>query len=937
MNDGADETAFRALAEEQRRLRALLDQLDARVAALRPVAPLIAKAPELPPPLPLPIPPPVRPAPVAPPLPSPTVAAAPFVPPPIPPPPVPTTSLEERIGGTWLVRIGIVALLTGLALGVGWLIQNVVPRFGVLGKVGGLYLVAGALTGAGFWLERRAAKANPGLRNYARVLLGGGLAAGYFVTYAAGFLPGLKVIPNAWVAGTLLLAWAAFMAWTADRRDSQTLATFSLLLAYFTTAINPAAAFTLGSNALLTVAAIVLAQRHRWPVFSFAALAATYGAYAFWRLSGEVRSPVDPAHFWLETGFLGIYWALFTVAAFAVPAATLPPRRRAAFLASNHGALFGLVAAWVQAVYPGEFWRWALGFGLTLIALGEARRLGLEAASAGVSRVLGIVLATLGMAGYFGEGWSLALALAAESVVLVLAAEPPAVAGKTARDWVNRAQLGLAGVAALGAAVGAGWEMDVGWVRLERVQPLDWGVIAQGLAVAGAGCFNAAWCRRCGRAGPAFFSGLALAVGFLLLRRQTAPGHLAPPLAVAAVVVTVGLAPALRVGAVAGYGLVYLLLAVAGFVSHSLWTLPVPPWWETAAVAGSAVALCHWWQRSGAFPWATSTRYGAQAFTALAAALALDAGLRPAVTTGTWMALGSGLALAAAGYALATRSLALGLAGQTFLFTAAMGLLERTKGHPPVEERWPALAPALAAFAVVAAIRRFVPADFFQRHRAAREAAAAYEWLGVTFFAVWASRFAPAELRFMLLAVAGAGIMAASLRFAERRWAWQGAALAVVGGLVFLEQSFGGFAARLEWWNVPGLLALAAAGQFCRRGLPQAVPPGLAAALTFAAALGGWRWLSDNLSARVGGDWTLAAGWSAYAAALFGAGLALRERRFRWVGLGILGVTMGRIFLVDFWHAETGHRILSLLAFSAVLLGLGFVYNRFGAKLREWM
>ena len=962
MNDGANDPALRALADEQRHLRELLARLDTRVAALeqqpaataappavRP-APPVAVAPVVVAPAVALVPAPPRAAPVPPPLPA-FDAAPPPLPPPapafVPEPPGPaaapaTTSLEERIGGTWLVRIGVVALLTGLALGVGWLVQNVAPRLGVAGKVAGLYLVAGALTGAGFWLERRAASANPGLRNYARVLLGGGLAAVYFVTYAAGFLPGLRVIPNEFLAGALLLAWAAFMAWTADRRDSQTLATFSLLLAYFTTAIHPAAAFALGSNALLTAAAIVLAGRHRWPVFSFAALLATYGAYTFWRLTGDVQSARDPAHFWPETGFLGIYWALFTAAAFVVPTASLPPRRRAAFLASNHGALFGLVAVWVQGVYPGSFWRWALGFGLTLIALGETRRFGLEAAAAGVSRVLGIIFATLGMAAYFGHGWSLALALAAESVVLLLAAEPPGLTDQVPRDWVNRVQLGLAGVAAFGAFVAAGLELDTSWRDRGSREIEDWGRIASGLAVAGTGLFNAAWSRHRGRAGSAVFAGLGLAVALMLLNRVSRPELFAPLLAAAVVGVTVGLAPALRVPAVAGYGLGYLLIATVRFLERHPWTSAMPPGWETAAVAGAAVALCHWWQRSLAFPWRQEIRWLAQGATALGAVVVLDAALRPAVAPGTWMALGAGLAVLAAGYGLATRSLALGAAGQAFLLSAAGILLERAAnpGRVPGGERGFALAPAGAAFLVVAATKRFTPAGWMEARPAARGLATVYEWLGAALFAAWAVRFGPADGRFALLAAAGAGAIAAGLRFGERRWEWQGGALAVVGALVFLTQSFAGIAPRLSWWNVPGLLALAAAGQFARRSLPAAaglVPRGLPAALTFVAALGGWRWLTDNLSARVGGDWTLAAGWSAYAAALFGAGLALRERRLRWVGLGILGVTMGRIFLVDFWNADTGHRILSLLAFSLVLLGLGFVYNRFGAKLREWM
>jgi uncharacterized membrane protein len=40
---------------------------------------------------------------------------------------------------------------------------------------------------------------------------------------------------------------------------------------------------------------------------------------------------------------------------------------------------------------------------------------------------------------------------------------------------------------------------------------------------------------------------------------------------------------------------------------------------------------------------------------------------------------------------------------------------------------------------------------------------------------------------------------------------------------------------------------------------------------------------------------------------------------------------------VDVWQLETIYRILSFLVLGAVLLLLGYLYNRFADRIREWL
>nr|MDQ3621901.1 DUF2339 domain-containing protein [Verrucomicrobiota bacterium] len=155
-------------------------------------------------------------------------------------------SPEVRFGTWWVPRIGIVLLLTALifyagALSSAW-------------KVILLYAASGALAGAGLWLARK----KEALQNYSRILIAGGLAAIYFTTFAAHYFSGLRVIPNPFLAGALLLGCTGLIIWLADRQRSQSLATLAVGLAWYTTfVVLPISAFTLWSHLVLACAAVV--------------------------------------------------------------------------------------------------------------------------------------------------------------------------------------------------------------------------------------------------------------------------------------------------------------------------------------------------------------------------------------------------------------------------------------------------------------------------------------------------------------------------------------------------------------------------------------------------------------------------------------------------------------------------------------------------------
>lgn len=77
--------------------------------------------------------------------------------------------------------------------------------------------------------------------------------------------------------------------------------------------------------------------------------------------------------------------------------------------------------------------------------------------------------------------------------------------------------------------------------------------------------------------------------------------------------------------------------------------------------------------------------------------------------------------------------------------------------------------------------------------------------------------------------------------------------------------------------------------------------------------------------------------WAGFAVAMFAAGIFLRERFYRWFGLAVLATSVGRVVLVDVWKEETIYRVLTFMALGAALLVVGFIYNKYQEKLRQWL
>ncbi|HVG63646.1 MAG TPA: DUF2339 domain-containing protein [Hyalangium sp.] len=254
------------------------------------------------------------------------------------PAPKERADLEAHLGTYWLSRVGIVALITGIAYLITW-------RFGELGvfaRVGLGYLLSAGLGAFGLWLSRRYSL-------FGRIVFGGGLALAYFVTYALHFIPSVRVIESQALALVLLAGMVVGIVVIAHRMHSETVAGVALFLGLHTGMLSDITAFTLLSTTLLAAGALFFLVQNRWVIVPLSSLVAVYTTHVNWALRQESVAPgaPDSERLWLSLGFLAIYFLLFSVALLARPR-ELSVRACLSFSLLNWVGLVGLGAYEVE-------------------------------------------------------------------------------------------------------------------------------------------------------------------------------------------------------------------------------------------------------------------------------------------------------------------------------------------------------------------------------------------------------------------------------------------------------------------------------------------------------------------------------------------------------------------------------------------------------------
>ncbi len=925
MND-EQQQELASLKNTQKELRLRLEALDRRIEKFSQSTELSARIQSAPridlPPAQPPATPPVLPI-------APIFKAEPFKP---SPPPLPTVapsqadpkapeptgdSLELRLGRVWLVRLGIVILLTGLVFLGNFAWQEFVGKLGPLGKLILICLAGGALSSAGWFLKRKKEELN----RYGSVLIGGGIATVYYATYAAHFVSALRVIESPLVGGTLLLALAGAILWLSDRIRSQAAASATVILGFYTSAINPIGSFSLFSNLLLAIVAIILLLRQRWTTVSFLALAGSYLAFAFWRFhaTGLVGALVvdDVGLFWTALLFPACYWVVFTVATMLDRAGALSPVERPVFLTVNNGAFFALSAPLVAGTHPDRLWLFTVIYGAVLIGLAalSARIHSREKATDGSYLSQGLALLSLGFLFKF-SGYQLALIFAFQTAALLRLSRfrqriifqifsgisAVVASGYALADLLNDApRASLTGVAVAVLMVGTAW-LFKHQRALFTPPSFQWratGYVALGTMLALAVIQSGE---------PTVFAfavlGLAMTASLPVLRM-----------------------PEVVLGGQFATAAAFLTWFARSFESYSKGA-------PYAIAALTALALVHWWaRRDSAMPESCGKSFWTWFHSVALVVITLvwelvrfqDHSDRMPLVFACW-----GLGFLT--YGFLSRIWPLAIAGQLFAGATAITIFPAMREH----DSWGLTVAALVVFAcqplMASLLRRRLPESTEHHLLVYRFVVNA---ISVLIAIAIIKTYVPVEWEFVALISLAFALFLAAAAMQRQVILLYATAPFIVGAVEFLMKTA---EHPLFLPDFAGIFLILAAQIIGKKRLADqplfGLPVQCALAILGISAL--WV-LTGRFAVSLHDGFLLTISWSLLAFLVLGAGFLLKERVYRIYGLVILASSVGRIFLVDVWELETIYRIFSFLILGIVLLALGFLYNHFATALRKWI
>lgn len=267
----------------------LIDELEAlkRTVSVNPTAadPLVIEKTELreapPPPLPPPPPPP------------PPMAAAPAV------ASRSSSSFEEFIGKNVASKVGILVTIIGIFIGAKYAIDHnmVSPLVRVInGYIAGIALVAVAVR-----LKKK-------YEAYSSVLMGGGLAVLYFITYTAYSF--YQLMPQT-AAFALMLVFTAGTVYAALLYNRVLIAHLAQVGAYaipFLLSDNSGRyAVFFGYIAIINIGILIVSLRKYWKTLFYSAFLLTWFIYGFWY---SVKFDYG-AHRYIAWGYLTVYFLLF--------------------------------------------------------------------------------------------------------------------------------------------------------------------------------------------------------------------------------------------------------------------------------------------------------------------------------------------------------------------------------------------------------------------------------------------------------------------------------------------------------------------------------------------------------------------------------------------------------------------------------------------------
>lgn len=871
--------------------------------------------------------PPSEPPPVHPPMPPPPAPEAKALP---PLPPVPRPSLEFQFG-RWLTRIGavfgIITLVLILSLTHAYLFTLLGPT-GIL-SLSGTFCMA-IVIGAQF-LERR----NPHLLFFARSILALGLAGLYVTLYAAHSFDSVRVLANPLAAGLLLLLWSVYVFFLAETKRSQSLALFSIALAYFSTSINPIGRFSMAADLLLAGAAVLFLVRHGWAALSYLSLLGTYFALLRRLVIDENGEIVLDTSHTLPFAPYAVYligaWVIFSAAVLLSTSASFRGAKRRAFLTLNNGALAGLLTLTTYiAGYGYKAMGWTLLWtGVTflatsLIAGGRRPDPGFgEVTNAYFAQ--GLAAFTMGVMGVY-TGVTRGVLLALETFFL----------GMTSTFARNEIVRVATYVTAFFATLFLVWE-----IRINGHHP--WLLSGSGAVIM---LTNAWWARGMSSIDQPrrqlMLSGFyycALAVGLIAVAMfsELSDSALPPALAVVSIafIFSLYLFPLYELPPVAQG----LLIAAQALVLFPRETGEAMPWESTACVALLTLVAVAWWSRQRV------TRYGSWVTELnLIYALALVGlayhALRPYLSHQSWMIVASLLSAAFLSFGALIRVWPLAVMGQLFLAVAVWHFFLPDGNLTPFTwNGWAAAVPILVVYLTGRALLSWLRGypDLPEPARLPlRLLGFGYHLLALAML-----------IRLIFGRVEESAQIGDFLYLGTFLLLWNTArarsfgvrcsfVLSATGLFLIARQLEVNPHAVVTFFNGSAIFFMLFQPTLLRHAPRRLVGKAESWMLILLTAGAGWLFVNAWVATRLHPNY-LTMGWALYAVFLFFFGLLVWERRQRWCGLAILAAAMVRVLFADIWGFSNGYKVLTFVVLTLITLGIGFIYARFGERLKTWL
>ena len=174
---------------------------------------------------------------------------------------------ESRLGTNWLNRAGVLLLVIGITLFLGF----AMAAFGPAGKIAIGIATGSALLAAGYWYEHQG-----NFRPFSLGMLAGGFAILYATAYASHAVEASRIFSNLYLGIALQTAIALVAVWQAVQLASERAAILAYLAAYLGLATSPSLPVVYAGAYPLTLSALWLADRLGWRNLPWTILAYTW-------------------------------------------------------------------------------------------------------------------------------------------------------------------------------------------------------------------------------------------------------------------------------------------------------------------------------------------------------------------------------------------------------------------------------------------------------------------------------------------------------------------------------------------------------------------------------------------------------------------------------------------------------------------------------------